>query len=75
MGLPKLQAQKIQSIINTTVRLISGTRKFDHITSVLENLHWLKIEERIQYEMILKVTQNGKSFLSFIENIKDVFIA
>ena len=47
MGLPNLQTQKIQPIINTTARLISGDRKFDHITPVLKNLHWLKIERRI----------------------------
>ena len=55
MGLPKLQTQKIQSIINTTARLISGTRKFDHITPVFKDLQWLKIEKRIQYKMILQV--------------------
>ena len=55
MGLSKLQTQKIQSIINTTARLISGTRKFCHITPVLKDLHWLKIEKRIQYKMILQV--------------------
>ena len=55
MGLPKLQTQKIQSIINTTARLISRTKKFDPITPVLKHLHWLKIEERIQYKMILQV--------------------
>ena len=55
MGLPKLQTQKIQSIINTTARLIPETRKFDHITPVSKVLHWLKIEERIQYKMILQV--------------------
>ena len=55
MGLPKLQTQKTQSIINTTTRLISGTRKFDHKTPVLKALHWLQIEERIQYKMILQV--------------------
>ena len=49
MGLPKLQTQKIQSIIKTTARLISRARKFDHVTPVLKELHWLKIEERIQY--------------------------
>ena len=55
MGLPKLQTQKIQSIINMTARLISGAKKFDHITPVLKNLHWLKIDESIQYKMILQV--------------------
>ena len=43
MGLFKLQTQKVQSIINTTTSLIAGTRKFDHITPVLKDLHWLKI--------------------------------
>ena len=51
MGLPKLQTQKIQSIINMTARLISGARKFDHMTSVLKDLHWLKSEERIQLKV------------------------
>ena len=55
MGLPKLQTQKIQSIRNMTASLISGTIKFDHITPVLKDLHWLKIEERIQYKRILQV--------------------
>ena len=47
MGLPKLQTQKIQSISNTAARFISGDRKFAHITPVLKDLHWLKIEKRI----------------------------
>ena len=47
MGLPKLQTQKIQSIINTTARLISETSKFDHITPVSKVLHWLKIEKNL----------------------------
>ena len=54
MGLPKLQTQKIQFIIKTTARLISRARKFDHITRFLKDLHWLKIEERVQYMMILQ---------------------
>ena len=45
MGLLNLQSQKIQSIINTTAKLISGARKFDHTTPVLKDLHWLKIKE------------------------------
>ena len=36
MSLPKLQTQKIQSIINMTASLISGARKFDHIIPVLK---------------------------------------
>ena len=44
---PKVATQSIQSIINKTARLITGVRKRDHITPVLKDLHWLKIDERI----------------------------
>ena len=45
--LPKVATQSIQSIINTTAKLITRVRKYDHITPVLKALHWLKIDERI----------------------------
>ena len=32
-------------------RLITGRRKFDHITPVLRELHWLPIKERIEYKL------------------------
>ena len=44
VSLPKVATQSIQSIINTTARLITGVRKYDHITPVLKKLHWLKID-------------------------------
>ena len=48
VSLAKVATQSIQSIINTTARLFTGIRKYDHITSVLKELHWLKIDERIE---------------------------
>ena len=47
VSLPEVETQSIQSIINTTARLITGIRKYDHITPVLKELYWLKIDERI----------------------------
>ena len=35
ISLPKVATQSIQSIINTTARLITGVKKYDHITPVL----------------------------------------
>ena len=46
VSLPKVATQSIQSIINTTARLITRVRKYDHITPVLKELHWLKIDGR-----------------------------
>lgn len=34
-------------------RLLTGTKKFDHITPVLRELHWLQVSSRIQYKILL----------------------
>ena len=38
---------RIQRVINTLARVVSGARKRDHITPVLADLHWLPIASRI----------------------------
>ena len=40
-GLPDTLPRKLQSVQNTTARLITGTRRRDHFTPVLRELHWL----------------------------------
>ena len=45
VSLLKVATQSIQSIINTTARLITGVKKYDHITRVLKELYWLKIDK------------------------------
>ena len=47
--------QKIQSVVNTTVPLVIRTRKFDHITPVLHDFHWLHIESRSKFKVLLGV--------------------
>ena len=51
VSLPEVAMQSLQSIINTTARLIIGVKKYNHITPVLKKLHWLKIYERIEYKI------------------------
>ena len=36
-------------------RIVSRTRKYEHITPVLINLHWLPIKFRIQFKVLLLV--------------------
>ena len=63
VSLTKTATQSIQAIINTTARLITGVRKYDHITPVLKELHWLKINERIEFKIALqmyKCLSNGR---------------
>ena len=54
-GLAGKELCRVQSRINTTTRLITGTRKFDHITPVLKKLHWLKVRGRVVYKILLLI--------------------
>ena len=42
-GLPKYKVKKLQQTQNIAARYISDARKFDHITLVLVQLHWLPV--------------------------------
>jgi hypothetical protein len=47
--------RKLQLIQNAKARLVTGTRKFDHISPVLRDLHWLLIHKRITYKSAMLV--------------------
>ena len=38
---------------NALARVVSGTRKRDHITPVLRKLHWLPVAQRLEYKVAL----------------------
>ena len=37
--------------------MITGTRKFDHVTLILRELHWLPVTQRIQYKIAMLVNK------------------
>jgi len=45
--------QKLQYVQNAAARLLTGTGKRRHITPVLQELHWLPLQSRIQYKLML----------------------
>jgi hypothetical protein len=48
--------RRLQAVLNAAARLISGARRFDHITPVLrDELHWLPVPQRIEYKVALLV--------------------
>jgi hypothetical protein len=53
IGLPEYLINRLQMIQNNSARLITHTRKHDHITPVLIELHWLPVEYRIKYKILL----------------------
>ena len=54
-GLPDTQVRRLQYIQNSAARIVTRTRKFDHISPVLLDLHWLPVRERIEYKILLFV--------------------
>ncbi len=51
-GLPKNMLNRLQSCLNSAARLATHTKKHDHITPVLQQLHWLPIEHRISFKIL-----------------------
>ena len=44
---------KLQPVQNAAARVVTGTRKFDHITPVLRQLHWLLVRQRITFKLAM----------------------
>ena len=42
-------------MLHAAARLIFAARKFDHVTPLLHDLHWLRFPERIEYKLAVLV--------------------
>ncbi len=56
-GLPNRSIQPLQRVQNNAARLVSRTSKYSSITPVLFDLHWLPVEQRIRYKVIMLAFQ------------------
>ena len=52
-GIPKNKIGRLQRVHNAAARLVTRTSKYEHITPVLQSLHWLPIAQRIDYKILL----------------------
>jgi len=50
-GLPACDVQRLQSILNTAVRLVAGSSRRDHVTFLLRDRHWLPVKQRVEYKL------------------------
>ena len=57
-GLPQHLISRLQFIQNTVARVVTRTRKFDHITSVLKQLHWRPVRHRIVFKILPPVCKS-----------------
>ncbi len=62
-GLPKYLIGKLQKVQNSAARIIAQVGKYDHITQIRKDLHWLPVEQRIQFKILLLTHKalNGKA--------------
>jgi len=54
-GIPKYQLDRLQSILNAAARLICRARMYDHVSPLLQKLHWLSVPECIKYRLAVLV--------------------
>lgn len=67
-GLSNTEIMKLQRIQNTAARLVTKTSKYDSISLILSNLHWLPVSKRIEYKILLltykSLNNAGPKYLS-----------
>ena len=52
-GLPDYLIKRLQHVLNTAARLVSLTRRIESITPILYELHWLPVQYRIIFKILL----------------------
>ena len=73
-GLPDSELAKLQQIQNTAARLVVRLKKCDHITPVLQKLHWLPVKSQINYKILL-LTYKALNGLapSYLSELLDIY--
>jgi hypothetical protein len=74
LGIPQTQLRRLQKVQNAAARILTGTRMSEHITPTLHRLHWLPVEQRIKFKVLLLLQKSlyadGPSYLT--ENLERV---
>ena len=56
-GAAACHLHRIQKLINFAARIVTGAKKIDHITPILENLNWPKIEDIVKHRGQIKISK------------------
>ena len=49
----KYVLKRLQSVQNCAARLINLSRKYEHVTPLLISLHWIPVQERIKFKILI----------------------
>ena len=75
--MPARELSRLQSVQNAGARLIFSVNKYDHVSSLLRDLHWLRAPQRIDYKIAVLVYRClhglAPAYLSVdLQSIKDL---
>jgi len=54
-GISDTLLERLQSVMNAAARLVFSTRRSEHTTPLLRELHWLQVPEMIQFRLCVLV--------------------
>jgi hypothetical protein len=63
VGMPDRNFHKLQMVQNTLARVVTGHRKFDHVSPILKELHWLPVRKRVTFKiatLVFKARHTGE---------------
>ena len=75
-GLPNTQLQRLQRIQNAAARIIFKKTKYEHVTPLLHELHWLPVSYRILFKLLVLIFKclhgDAPSYLSDLISLKPI---
>ena len=54
-GIQNVLLNKLQRVQNAAARLVARKGKFEHISDILQSLHWLPVKSRIEFKLLVLV--------------------
>jgi len=54
-GLPGYLIDRLQSVLNAAAQLVNPVGKFEHVTPLLRDLHWLRVGQRVEFKLAVLV--------------------
>ena len=73
-GINSCLLDKLQCVQNSAARLLTGSKKYEHISPILAKLHWLPVCSRIEYKILLLTFRALNNIGSqYIRDLLDVY--
>jgi len=63
-GISDYNINHLQRIQNSVARIVTNTRKYYHITPILQKLHWLPVRQRNHFKILLIIYKSTNDMAS-----------